>query len=103
MLLAHTCEISLVTEGQEAFTRAISLWERGLGQVSETQGRQRVHPQLATRLRNILRHAYTVQDIYEHIRYVIYHGNQIPLSYSINLVWPDPFHVVITCIMSGSL
>ena len=57
--------------GQEAFARAISLWERGLGQVSEAQGHQQVHPQLAIRLRNILRHAYTVQDVYEHIRYVM--------------------------------
>ena len=54
--------------GQEAFARAIALWERGLGQVSEAQGSQQVHPQLAVRLRNILRHAYTVQDVYEHVR-----------------------------------
>ena len=68
---AHIYILNFIdTTGQEAFARAISLWERGLGQVSETERHQQLNPQLATRLRNVLRHAYTVQDVYEHVRYV---------------------------------
>ena len=54
--------------GQEAFTTAIQLWEKGLGQVGSDGQQVQVNPQLASQLRQVLRHAYTVQDVYEHIR-----------------------------------
>ncbi|XP_065916627.1 mitoguardin 2-like [Dysidea avara] len=57
----------LFRQGQEAFTTAIQLWEKGLGQVGSDGQQVQVNPQLASQLRQVLRHAYTVQDVYEHI------------------------------------